>query len=325
MYTLRPFDTENFKDYEGITALDHAVWPDDPSLPSEWQKGDELRPKDVYYRRWVAEENGRFVGQITVMEPWWSPESGKYQIELRVHPEYHGNGMYRTLHDWALEAVSAEITPTKLIAETRENFTNYRATLEALGYKVVMRFPYSRLDLATFDPGNYADIVQRVADSGIRTYTLTQLRQRDDDWMIRQEDLEWEIIQDIPYHGELVRQPMEQFAKMFEYDNFTADGWFIAVDEATDNYVAVSSIWLSLGNPDKLYTGLTGVRRAYRRRGIATALKAQAIAWAKAQGVTYLETDNEENNPMYQLNLVLGFRPMPAGLDYILELNHEHC
>ena len=86
----------------------------------------------------------------------------------------------------------------------------------------------------------------------------------------------------------------------------------------------LSCIWLSLSNPDKLYTGLTGVRRAYRRRGIATALKTQAIAWAKTQGASYLETDNEENNPMYQLNLALGFQPIPALLDYILELDHEN-
>jgi hypothetical protein len=32
--------------------------------------------------------------------------------------------------------------------------------------------------------------------------------------------------------------------------------------------------------------------------------------------VVIIETDNEENNPMYQLNLQLGFAPQPAELDF---------
>ena len=55
---------------------------------------------------------------------------------------------------------------------------------------------------------------------------------------------------------------------------------------------------------------------SYRRRGIATALKLRSIEFAKAYGAKELKTDNEENNPMYQLNLSLGFRPKPAFLSY---------
>ena len=69
----------------------------------------------------------------------------------------------------------------------------------------------------------------------------------------------------------------------------------------------MSQLWPSKVNPKSAQTGLTGVRRAFRRQGIATKTKQHSIAWAKAQGIEKIYTDNEENNPMYQLNLQLGF------------------
>lgn len=40
------------------------------------------------------------------------------------------------------------------------------------------------------------------------------------------------------------------------------------------------------------------------------------ITAAKALGATHIETDNEENNPMYGLNMTLSFKPAPAWVDY---------
>jgi GNAT superfamily N-acetyltransferase len=322
MYTLRPFNYDAFEDYEKVAQLDAAVWPDDPTLASEWQKGDSLRPEGIYYSRWLAEEgNGRPMGQITLNEPWWSPEPGKYHLSLRVHPDYIGTGMYQALFDWTTDAVSAEIELKKLIVSTRESRTEYRTMLDANGFEVVMRYPRSRLDLTAFDPSKYDHVVQRMHESGICTVKLPELQKRHADWLVRLEDMCWEIDQDVPYHSEQVRQPLEEFAKMFKYDNCEPNSWYIAVDDATQQYVGITNLWPSLANPAKVHTGLTGVRRAYRRRGIATALKAQCLAWAQTTEAVTLETDNEENNPMYDLNMQLGFEPLPANLDYKLELS----
>jgi GNAT superfamily N-acetyltransferase len=55
-------------------------------------------------------------------------------------------------------------------------------------------------------------------------------------------------------------------------------------------------------------TGLTGVRRSARRQGIATALKVHAIEWSRQRGMRTIETGNEENNPMFDLNVRLGYK-----------------
>ena len=46
----------------------------------------------------------------------------------------------------------------------------------------------------------------------------------------------------------------------------------------------------------------------------ATALKLETIRAAREAGVRLIQTDNEENNPMFDLNLKLGFQPQPGYL-----------
>ena len=58
----------------------------------------------------------------------------------------------------------------------------------------------------------------------------------------------------------------------------------------------------------------------FRRKGIATAIKIKAIEVLLKKGVTEVRTDNEENNPMYKINVELGFKPVPFSLDYSKEI-----
>ncbi len=67
---------------------------------------------------------------------------------------------------------------------------------------------------------------------------------------------------------------------------------------------------LSLTAPTAAGHSMTAVKRAWRGRGIAGALKATQINWALAHGYTELHTSNEERNaPIKRLNARLGYRP----------------
>ena len=64
------------------------------------------------------------------------------------------------------------------------------------------------------------------------------------------------------------------------------------------------------GQPTIAYHDLSAVRRAWRGRGIARALKATQINWALANGYTELRTSNEARNaPIRHLNAAFGYRP----------------
>jgi GNAT superfamily N-acetyltransferase len=63
--------------------------------------------------------------------------------------------------------------------------------------------------------------------------------------------------------------------------------------------------------PTTAHHDLTGVKRSWRGRGVARALKATQIAWAKANGYDELHTRNDERNaPIRHLNEEFGYRPM---------------
>jgi predicted GNAT family acetyltransferase len=72
--------------------------------------------------------------------------------------------------------------------------------------------------------------------------------------------------------------------------------------------VALSTYARSLRSNDKISTGLTGVLPEYRRQGICSAVKIHALLDLKKKGFKKVFTGNEENNPMFQINLMLGFK-----------------
>lgn len=71
---------------------------------------------------------------------------------------------------------------------------------------------------------------------------------------------------------------------------------------------------------DEGHHGFTAVKAAWRRRGIATALKRAQIEAATSMGLTRLVTGSEERNvPMRTLNRRLGYRPEPEWSTVVME------
>ena len=82
-----------------------------------------------------------------------------------------------------------------------------------------------------------------------------------------------------------------------------------------DEVVAYAKLSLSLARPTVAMHDITGVKRAWRGRGIAGALKAAEIAWAKENGYVRLETQNEERNePIRRLNQRHGYVVEPGSI-----------
>ncbi len=83
---------------------------------------------------------------------------------------------------------------------------------------------------------------------------------------------------------------------------------FIAL--AGQEVVGYAKFSLTQAQPTIAHHDLTAVRRAWRGRGVARALKTAQICWAVANGYTELHTRNEERNePIRALNARLGYRP----------------
>jgi GNAT superfamily N-acetyltransferase len=89
-------------------------------------------------------------------------------------------------------------------------------------------------------------------------------------------------------------------------------GCAIAIDDATGDVVGYSNLLLVAGTPGLAWNAMTAVRRAWRGRGVAGALKRATITWAIENGLDAIETANDiDNAPMRAVNRKLGYEPMP--------------
>ena len=321
---IRPFSYED-ADYRAIVNIQNAIEPEFPSSVSAWKHWDRYRQEKYLFRRYVAERpaaNGRsprIIAMGACGHTHWSYDRDKYFVNVLVDPEAQNRGIGSTLYDFLMDELRSR-QPARLVSFTRENREIAVRFLERRGFKQIMRVPVSRLESATFDAGRFAQKLARVEQSNIAIKTLRELSEADADWKRKLYELEWECVQDVPSPDPLTKQPFEQFEKRtLGSPTLLPDAWFVAVDG--DRYVGLSVLWKNLATDRLLETGLTGVVRTHRRRSIATAMKVRAIQYAQANGGAAIVTDNEENNPMFQLNLQLGFEPQPAHLDFELTLD----
>jgi len=120
-------------------------------------------------------------------------------------------------------------------------------------------------------------------------------------------EVDVEIHRDIPGFEDVAVEPFEDWmAHNMQRPTDSPEATFIAL--AGDEVVGFAK--LSLTAPTAAGHAMTAVKRAWRGRGIAGALKATEINWALANGYTELHTSNEERNaPIKRLNARLGYRP----------------
>jgi len=311
MHNIRPFDWSD-EDYGVIIDIANAVFPDELDLPELLKHRDNARDQNYMLERVVLEVDGNPVGSCSFGQSMWTPLPGKFWIYVQVHPDHQRRGYGKAIYDHVVGVLS-EKEPTIFDSWAREDKADAVSFLMQRGYEQVMRGQNSRLTLAEFDPSKFEDVVDRVRELGIRIVPLAELKESDPDWRKKLWELEWVLSLDVPEIDEPKKREFEVYCRQtFDKPTFYPAGFFVALDG--DEYVGVSMLELNLADPTKLQTDLTGVIRSHRRKGIATALKVHALTKARSTEAEYLDTDNEEKNPMYTLNVKLGFKPIAGWL-----------
>jgi GNAT superfamily N-acetyltransferase len=127
-------------------------------------------------------------------------------------------------------------------------------------------------------------------------------------------DVAVETFPDIPDDSEYVFGERDEWLRQhFHLPPARPDATFVAL--AGEQAVGYAKLQISPARPDTGSHGMTAVRRAWRGRGVAGALKRAQIGWALANGLERLETTNElRNEPMQRVNLGLGYQATPGSI-----------
>src|SRR6188472_3291315 len=250
----------------------------------------------------LASDEGRDVGTAIGVGGWHSPE-GVARAEIRVVAEARGGGvgsaLLAELSGWARPLGYRELT-----APVKEDDPASLAWAERRGFVEVGRNSLLVLDLTAIE----APRVE--APDGIEISTWAE-RPGTERAMY---EVAREAYPDVPGEDDAVVAPFEEWLSMdMQGAGDRPEATFLAFAE--DEVVAYAKLSLSRARPEVAMHDMTGVRRGWRGRGVARALKAAEIAWAKESGYERLETQNEERNePIRRLNERFGYVVTPGSV-----------
>jgi GNAT superfamily N-acetyltransferase len=316
--TIRPFDGSD-RDYDASVAIWNAIWPDEPTSVEGMRYSNQTRSGKHFFQRLMAELEGKIVATAIYREPEWVDETGLYGMQIRVLPEYQRKGIGTAIYDHIVARLNElENKPSSLVSDSREDQPHSTKFLTDRGFEQKQRQQVSRLDVASFEAAPFAATVARFEESGITVKTFEEYEAEDPDARRKSYKTYVELFQDVPIFVDRMEFTYEVFERELNAPNRLPGAILLAFDG--DEIVAATSLWKRLADPGNLGTGLTAVARTHRRRGIATALKVRSIEFARDIGTRVIQTDNEENNPMYDLNVRLGFKPVPAWLIFMKKL-----
>ncbi|MCA1645901.1 MAG: GNAT family N-acetyltransferase [Chloroflexi bacterium] len=311
--TIRSFEAD---DYAAITRLHSANFREFSMSPDQFRFEDSTRKPPCRLARWVAECEGRIVGFVHYEQNPHMYHPRKFQLAVVVDPAYHGRGIGRRLYDLVLAELQ-RFEPLTVDEWTRADMTWRIGFLERRGFVEDMRIWTSTLDVSRFEPSRFAAEVADVEAQGIQLRSWAELGVNDpqvqrriyDNWLAVRADVP------IPPNDQRTEAPFDEWLAITRRPDLLPAGYFVAIDG--ERFVGTSQLWKS-PEPGELRTGLTGVRREYRRRGIALALKVRSLEFAQAQGALTVVTENEINNgSMISINDRLGFAKNPAWMHYV--------
>ena len=318
---IKNFTESNFE-FDEIARLYNLVSHDDTEhvddIKDSWAIKDKDRQRDrlfLYNRNTVLGYLGYAQGR--------DENCRNCYFNIFLDPQYNGNGYRQLLYERMLEEIQT-FACNRLYADIYEhpNYDQFKKLLLNNNFYIGLKIRESSLQLENINLIEYNPLLKQLDAKGIQFYDAKNEMLDFHDHYKKLEELQWRYGKDFPMPKGIAhtRNPFEQYIKyqkLFEEKHYGIE--VVAVDG--DIYVGSTDIHLfPKSDPFKAWTGSLGVLREYRRQGIATALKVKAFEKLRDKGVKQVRTDNEENNPMYKINVALGFTPEPYCYDYQKEI-----
>ena len=283
----------------------------------EWREWEKIDPPKDLFRTVVERADGQPVANADIGSGSFPRPDGTLHGSVGVSRADRRKGIGNALLV-VIEAEAVRRKAPRILSGTSVAFEGALAWAQKRGYKEIGRRIESYVDVKAFDGRPLGDVLDRVEASGIRLATVSELlRGKDADATERFWHGLWEaeapMWEDVPWAISTPHWPYEKFKQLaVDSGKLVKDATIVALDGDT---VAAFTLTGKQGT-DRGYTWMTGTGRAYRGRGLATALKLKMLAAAKAAGLRAMLTTNDEpNKAMRGINAKLGYVMLPAHIE----------
>ena len=314
-YRVRPFEDA---DREAIVADGNAEsHPMERESAAEWRRWDAMSPEPTRLRFTLVAPDDTVAGTGVINAGMTPLPDGTQHVHVRVHRAHRRRGIGTAMLE-ALEAEARRRDVPRLLSGTSAAKPFALEWAATHGYHEIGRRIMSYIELASYEPSRWQHALTRLAQQGIRLRSFADvLAERDDAGRERFWHELWEaeapMWEDIPFSTPMPHWPFDRFYQLaVKSGQLLQDLSIVAYDGDT---IAGFTMTGDREHRDG-WTYMTGVARTHRGRGIAMALKIEAIDRAKAEGRRAMCTVNDEpNKAMRSVNIKLGYQPVPAGVE----------
>ena len=305
-------DSREFRlgDYERLVEIYNANYPHYAVSVSELRSRDDSIDKSKYLLKrltWLDGLTGAIVGFGEVRHVMDMYHPRKFMISMWVDPAKQGRGVGSAIY----EGLAKELKGQDAIVVwtmNREDLPRHREFFLKRGFQEKMRDWESRLDLSTVNLSEFRGLFEKMLSEGITFTTLAEERRHGTSSLRKLHELVQLITADMPREVAFTPLSYEQWEALeFNSPRLLPEGYVIA--KHGSDFVGLSVVYGNEKDPRNLTQGDTGVRREFRGRGIATALKLKVIEFAQKNGYEKVKTWNDSTNAaMLAVNTKLGFK-----------------
>ena len=321
MIKIKKFNATDLE-FRELSRIDNLVNHDSIDHPDDDKNSWEIRDKSLIRDRLLLYKDKTLIGVMYYSQGRAQNQRTTF-FTLNIDPDYNIKEYRELLYNQMLKEI--KIFDSNKILTSIYDHPNYDLVKEFLideKFKLVQTNREYSCDIRKVNIEKYQPLIKKLELDGIRFYDSKQEMKAFPNHYQKLEELEWIYGQDFPIPDgiEHTRESFEQYMKYkMDYEKNSYGTEIVAVKDG----IYIGSTDLSVfpkTEPHKAWTEGLGVLKQFRRKGIATALKIKAIEKLIDKGVREIRTDNEENNPMYKINVSLGFKPVPFSLDYMREI-----